>query len=256
MLSYIFNNTSNFFSQRTSKSISPSIDKPLSPPLPDLADNFEAKDFQYSWMPVPESDGNFAIHTIPTTLKENKTGNTVKFSQVDSYHEYRSRHKHTPPTKDTASYDKPKRVAEAVAMEQIEQEQFFNSSSDSSLEESSNDDIYIDNVKSKTRKLRNDRLSDAERIIIYKILDSKADKKSKTNKHSESRKKIAGIFNSKAATETVVENCSKANRKLKNNSFEQLNEGTIHIKIVSIYIQKSILHHYQNLIFSLNYFLF
>lgn len=224
-----------FFSQKTSKSVSPSTDKPTSPLLPDLADNFDARDFQYSWMPVPESDGNFAIHTIPTTLKENKSGNTVKFSQVDSYHEYRSRHKHTPPTKDTAGYDKPKRVA-AVVIEQIEQDQFFNSSSDSSLEEMSNDDLYLNNIKPKSKKERNDRLSDAERIIIYKILNSKSDKKSKTikTKHSECSKKTSGILNNKGTTEGVVENINSisATRKLPNNSFEQLNEGTLlHIHI-------------------------
>lgn len=182
-------------------------------------------------MPVPESDGNFAIHTIPTTLKENKSGNTVKFSKVDSYHEYRSRHKHTPPTKDTASYNKPKQAVEAMVFEQTEREQIFNSSSDSSLEETSNDDLYVDKIRPKTKKERNDILSDAERIIIYKILDSKPDKKSKINKtkHSESSKKIASILNSENATEAVVENIhsSRATRKPKNNSFEQLNEGTL-----------------------------
>lgn len=180
-------------------------------------------------MPVPESDGNFAIHTIPTTLKENKSGNTVKFSQVDSYHEYRSRHKHTPPTKDTASYDKPKRVS-AVVIEQTEQE-LFNSLSDSSLEETSNDDSYLNNIKLKSKKERNDRLSDAERIIIYKILDSKADKKWKTckNKHLECSKKTADTLNSKDATEAVVENniSTNATRKLKNKSFDQLDEGNL-----------------------------
>lgn len=179
-------------------------------------------------MPVPESDGNFAIHTIPTTLKENKSGNTVKFSQVDSYHEYRSRHKHTPPTKDSASYDKPKRVVEAVVIEQNEQDQFLSSSSGSSVDEISNDDDDdFDKIKPKTKKERNDRLSDAERIIIYKILNSKADKKSKTNKTTS--KKIAGILNNKDATEAVVEKIesNRSTRKLKNNSFEQLNEGTL-----------------------------
>lgn len=189
-------------------------------------------------MPVPESDGNFAIHTIPTTLKENKSGNTVKFSQVDSYHEYRSRHKHTPPTKDSASCDKPKRVVEAVVIEQTEQDQFLSSSSGSSLDETSNDDDDgFDKIKPKTKKERNDSLSDAERIIIYKILNSKADKKSKTNKTIS--KKIAGILNNKDATEAVVENLhsSRSTRKLKNNSFEQLNEGTL-------------LHRYNNTIFN------
>lgn len=194
----------------------------MSSPLPGLADNFQAKDFQYSWMPVPESDGSFAIHTIPTTLKENKSGNTVKFSQVDSYHEYRSRHKHTPPTKDTAGYDDKPKPVEAVVIEQTEQDQFLSSSSDSSSEESSNDDFYFDKNKSKIKKDRNGRLSDAERIIIYKILDSKADKKNKLNK------KIASILNSKDAAEAVAEkiNRSRPTQKLKNNSFQQLSEGT------------------------------
>lgn len=182
-------------------------------------------------MPVPESDGNFAIHTIPTSLKENKSGNTVKFSQVDSYHEYRSRHKHTPPTKDTATFGKPKRVVEAVVIEQNEQEQLNNSSFESSLEETSNDGLNLDKIKPKTRKEQIERLSDAERIIIYKILDSKADKKRKSNKnkHSKCNKKIASILNNEDATEDVFEkiNSSRASQQLKNNSFEQLNEGTL-----------------------------
>lgn len=66
---------------------------------------FTDQDFQYSWMPVPESDASLAIHTVPTNVKENKSGNMVKFSKVDSYHEYRTRHKHTPPTKDTGSQE-------------------------------------------------------------------------------------------------------------------------------------------------------
>ncbi|KOB64856.1 Serine/threonine-protein kinase SBK1 [Operophtera brumata] len=142
-----------------------------------LNDDFDGTDFQYSWMPVPEGDGNLAIHTIPTSLKEpQKSGNTVKFSKVDSYHEYRSRHKHTPPTKDTTN--QPKRLVEAVLIDN-------SSDSESVLSEiSSTEDIRLE----KTDEFKDtSKLSDAERIIIYKILDSK----NKKNKSSKIMKDIA-----------------------------------------------------------------
>lgn len=208
-------------------------------------------------MPVPESDGNFAIHTIPTTLKENKSGNNVKFSQVDSYHEYRSRHKHTPPTKDTTSLGKPKRVVEAVVIEHNEQETSYNSSSDSSTGETSNDDLSLDKMKSKSRKDKFERLSDAERIIIYKVLESKPDKKTKLSKtkHSKCSKKN---LNKQEATEAVFEklNSSRASRQLKNNSFEQLNEGTLHTQnnntnLTSKVIQLQLLYSFIQYIFVL-----
>ncbi|CAG9576088.1 unnamed protein product [Danaus chrysippus] len=120
------------------------------------------KDFEYSWMPVPESDRSLAIHNIPN---KNKSGNTVKFGQ-DSYHEYRSRHKHTPPTKDT-----DKRMIETV----IVQNSLSNESSITS-ESSSVEDVSLERSKEGTK------LKDAEKIIIYKILKSKKDKKCKHKK--------------------------------------------------------------------------
>lgn len=140
-----------------------------------MEDDFESRDLQYSWMPVPESDGNLVIHTIPTTLKEGKSGNTVKFSKVDSYHEYRSRHKHTPPTKDT-NLDKPsnKRVVETVIIQKDEDESTDCASitSDTSSVENLNLETNNDEVTDKS-------MSEAERIIIYKILDKKEKERKK-----------------------------------------------------------------------------
>ncbi|KAI8430165.1 hypothetical protein MSG28_000539 [Choristoneura fumiferana] len=169
--------------------------------------------YSYSWMPVPESDGNLAVHTIPTNVKEGKSGNNVKFSKVDSYHEYRSRHKHTPPTKDTGSHDKKsnKRVVEAV----IIQHKPDDSSSGSSIasDNSSAEDItfdsnlnkYIDDNKS------NDQLTDAERIIIYKILDNKKRRNDKMPRKSKVNDVIQqnGIDKDKITKSTQNENVSK-----------------------------------------------
>ncbi|XP_073947103.1 uncharacterized protein isoform X2 [Choristoneura fumiferana] len=184
-----------------------------SPTAANMNDQFIERDFQYSWMPVPESDGNLAVHTIPTNVKEGKSGNNVKFSKVDSYHEYRSRHKHTPPTKDTGSHDKKsnKRVVEAV----IIQHKPDDSSSGSSIasDNSSAEDItfdsnlnkYIDDNKS------NDQLTDAERIIIYKILDNKKRRNDKMPRKSKVNDVIQqnGIDKDKITKSTQNENVSK-----------------------------------------------
>ncbi|KAJ8733839.1 hypothetical protein PYW07_014390 [Mythimna separata] len=190
----------------------------------DINDNFESRDFQYSWMPVPEADGNLAIHAIPNTVKQGKSGNSVKFSQVDSYHEYRSRHKHTPPTKDT-SQDKPagKRIFGTVLIDKDTTE-----SSDSSSITS--DTSSIVNLRAEPKRKHrnakeiNQNLSDAERIIIYKVLDSKADKKSKrqTKLLNEIAKSLTCIGKSQQS-ETQHTSTSKSTENAL--SFEQLNEG-------------------------------
>ena len=126
------------------------------------------RDFEYSWMPVPESDGSLAIHTIPNTRKR---GNSVKFSGTDSYHEYRSRHKHTPPTKESNGDKSHKRLVETVI---LQNDSDYESSTRS--ETSSVENLSLDKSTSKV----DSKIEDAERIIIYKILDSKKDKKSKT----------------------------------------------------------------------------
>ncbi|KAJ8734977.1 hypothetical protein PYW08_014227 [Mythimna loreyi] len=195
-----------------------------SPVSQDIDDNFDSRDFQYSWMPVPEADGNLAIHTIPNTVKQGKSGNSVKFSQVDSYHEYRSRHKHTPPTKDT-SQDKPpgKRIIETVLIDKDTTE-----SSDSSSITSDTSSIVNLRVepkrKHKNAKEINQNLSDAERIIIYKVLDSKTDKKSKrqTKLLNEIAKSLTCIGKGQQS-ETQHTTTSKSTDNAL--SFEQLNEG-------------------------------
>uniref|UniRef100_A0A2A4J4W3 Uncharacterized protein n=1 Tax=Heliothis virescens TaxID=7102 RepID=A0A2A4J4W3_HELVI len=143
----------------------------------DTEDNFDSRDFQYSWMPVPESDGNLAIHAIPNTVKHGKSGNSVKFSTVDSYHEYRSRHKHTPPTKDIQ--DKPsKKVLETIMIDKEATESSDTSSVTSDT--SSVINMKVDsNTKRKSTKELNQFPSAAEKIIIYKVLDSTNEKKNK-----------------------------------------------------------------------------
>lgn len=190
---------------------------------PSKSKDFDSTDFQYSWMPVPESDGNLAIHTIPTSLKEGKSGNTVKFSKVDSYHEYRSRHKHTPPTKDINHEPKP--FVEAVLMQ---------SSSDSesvTSEGSSTENIQLEKKAQSLKET--ERLSDAERIIIYKILDTKNEKA----KNSKIIKDIAKSLTFIEKQNTTGRSKSHSNqykaKKISSDSdrrisFEELNEGSCH----------------------------
>jgi hypothetical protein len=140
-------------------------------PSRSLKDDFDSRDMQYSWMPVPERDGNLAIHAIPTAVKEGKSSNTVKFSKVDSYHEYRSRHKHTPPTKDTNSDRQPNKKVETVLIQNEESESvdYLDSHSDTSSVENMN-------LETKDGKLEQ-AVSDTEKIIIYKLLNSRMLKK-------------------------------------------------------------------------------
>ncbi|XP_075981765.1 uncharacterized protein LOC142980269 isoform X2 [Anticarsia gemmatalis] len=205
-----------------------------SPSKRDDDEDFADRDFQYSWMPVPESDGNLAIHTIPNSMKEGKSGNSVKFSQVDSYHEYRSRHKHTPPTKDTTSHKKHpvKKRVEAVIVDK-------NASHSSNDSSTGSDTSSVENLKldKEVKDKQDTNSSDAERIIIYKILDTK-------NKHAKKKNKIlSDIAKSLTSMKKVQKSVSEDNHnepdnRLLNNmskpvsktadntvSFEHIKEG-------------------------------
>lgn len=174
-------------------------------------------------MPVPETDGSLAIHAIPNTVKEGKSGNSVKFSQVDSYHEYRSRHKHTPPTKDT-SHDKPaKRTIETVVIDKNTTESSDNSSITSDT--SSLVNMRVEKKrKHRNAKEINQNLSDAERIIIYKVLDSKTEKK--TKRQTKLLNEIAKSLTCIGKVQQQQTDHTPTNKSAENAvSFEQLNEG-------------------------------
>ena len=179
-------------------------------------------------MPVPEADGNLAIHAIPNTVKQGKSGNSVKFSKVDSYHEYRSRHKHTPPTKDTQDKPPGKRVIETVVIDKNTTD-----SSDSSSITSDTSSIINMRVENKRKhrnaKEINQNLSDAERIIIYKVLDSKTTKKSK--RQSKLLNEIAKSLSNIGKGQKPETEHTPSKRTENAVSFEQLNEGifTYHI---------------------------
>nr|XP_021183647.2 uncharacterized protein LOC110371615 isoform X2 [Helicoverpa armigera] len=206
-----------------------------SPSRLETDENFDSRDFQYSWMPVPESDGNLAIHAIPNTVRQGKSGNSVKFSKVDSYHEYRSRHKHTPPTKDIQ--DRPtKKVVETVIIDKAATESSDTCSVTS--EASSIENLKIGpNTKHKSAKEINQNLSAAERIIIYKVLDSKTEKKTKrqTKLLNEIAKSLTCIEKGqkKLASEDGIEPQGKQSAHVRSYSksadnavsFEHLNEG-------------------------------
>ncbi|XP_053600628.1 uncharacterized protein LOC128669674 isoform X2 [Plodia interpunctella] len=180
---------------------------------PENGDNIESRDFQYSWMPVPESDGSLAIHTIPNTKP--KSGNNVKFSKVDSYHEYRSRHKHTPPTKDK-DQEKPKTVIETVLI------QNGTESSDSSSDTSSVENLNLSQKKSK--KKPDKELTEAERIIIYKVLETK--KKDKAKKQAKLinsiSKSLHSINKEKNSNEEAIANNDRVQNRV---SIEHIQEG-------------------------------
>ncbi|CAH0722852.1 unnamed protein product, partial [Brenthis ino] len=187
---------------------------------PVITEELDGRDFEYSWMPVPESDGSLAIHTIPNTRKQ---GNSVKFSGTDSYHEYRSRHKHTPPTKEVDDDRPNKRVVETVILQNESENESSLSSETSSVE-----NLSLERDKSVSKV--DSKIQDAERIIIYKILNSRKDKKSK-NKRSEvshksaNHKNLDSIINIQDST-TVSQNVDKTVMvEPKGVSFDQMHEG-------------------------------
>lgn len=183
-------------------------------------------------MPVPESDGNLVIHAIPTTVKEGKAGSSVKFSNIDSYHEYRSRHKHTPPTKDTSSHEKTvKRTIETIVLEQSDDE--FTEGSSISSDTSSVENLNLDD-QNKNMKAKGSEdeitLSNADRIIVYKILG----KKSKTLKETT---KSVGCLDAEGIKKSFRKDADKQDAQpsvpgISRNSeprvsFDQLNEGML-----------------------------
>ncbi|CAG4921625.1 unnamed protein product [Colias eurytheme] len=186
---------------------------------PDKFDNNNdvlPRNFQYDWMPVPESDGKYAVHTIPSTANA-KSNNTVKFNDVDTYHEYRSRHKHTPPTKEGSKDKERKRVVETVVIEQNSNESTDASSVISDASSMEQDD------KTRTEDHSDEpRLSDGDRIVIYKILDSKRDKKSKNDKKT---KAINKIFRSLSITEKAKKDeVRERSQELKENNVTDKHE--------------------------------
>ncbi|XP_047523239.1 uncharacterized protein LOC125061714 isoform X1 [Pieris napi] len=151
-------------------------------------DSFD-RPFQYDWMPVPESD--FAVHTLP-----NK--NNVKFNDVDTYHEYRSRHKHTPPTKQKTK-DKNTLVIE-----------------DTSETDSSELTDF------------NEEQSDGDRIVIYKILDSKRkrdDKKVKAINRIFKSAKLSDKCVKDVEVQDNTKNTESAFTVKHGEALENLNEG-------------------------------
>ncbi|CAG9107266.1 unnamed protein product [Plutella xylostella] len=143
-------------------------------------EDFEERDLEYTWMPVPEGDAALAVHALPTSPRAPRTprdprAKGVQFSRVDSYHEYRSRHKHTPPTKDTS--DKPTPNITNITIED---------------DDSVCSEISV-NSSVEDKSVSEKRSTDAEGIIIYKIIDSKGKGKSKAMKIN---KDVAEMLNS------------------------------------------------------------
>ncbi|XP_063393300.1 uncharacterized protein LOC134678602 isoform X2 [Cydia fagiglandana] len=168
-----------------SRLISKSPSKRSKSPADSKVDNnWNERDFQYSWMPVPESDSKLAVHTIPAEERAGPASHphSVKFG-VDSYHEYRSRHKHTPPTKDTAGLPGQ---ADRNAVRTV----IFQKNDDSLSDESpASDNSSTDGRESDPKQndniddsLKRRELTDTERIIIYKILNYKHRKKNISTK--------------------------------------------------------------------------
>ncbi|XP_061709425.1 uncharacterized protein LOC133519379 isoform X2 [Cydia pomonella] len=174
--------------------------------------NLNERDFRYSWMPVPESDSKLAVHTIPADGRAGRATHphSVKFG-VDSYHEYRSRHKHTPPTKDTAGVP-------ATADRNTVRTVMFQNDDDSLSDES----VASDNSSTEGREpdpkrnvniddsLKRRELTDTERIIIYKILDCKHRKKNKSTKVNNSDDVAGGNGESKDTQDITEPFCKEA----------------------------------------------
>ncbi|XP_063633917.1 uncharacterized protein LOC134804701 isoform X2 [Cydia splendana] len=168
--------------------------------------NWNERDFRYSWMPVPESDSKLAVHTIPADERAGRASHphSVKFG-VDSYHEYRSRHKHTPPTKDTAGFPGH---ADTNAVRTL----IFQKNDDSLSDESvASDNSSTDGRESDPKQndniddsLKRRELTDTERIIIYKILNYKHRKKNKSTKVNSSDDVAKGNGGSKGTQDEHI----------------------------------------------------
>ncbi|GBP94709.1 Centrosomal protein of 295 kDa [Eumeta japonica] len=148
---------------------------------------------QYSWIPSPENDISLAVHKIP-----NKTENMqilCKQNEVNGYHEYRSRHKHTPPTKDMAGV-KTKKQSKTVIEEQIQhQSDEFSSTVDdnSSFDESQK--------KKPAKKLKKQPSASREKIIIYKILSNRNENKG----HESNSDSVNDIMKSLTSIDRVLQ---------------------------------------------------
>lgn len=117
----------------------------------------------YSWVPVPESDHSLTVHKIPNSKRNTPN---VKFDDENSYHEYRSRHKHTPPTKDKSNNEINKKYME----DQSKDSGLIDNQSISSNSES-NEKLQEESSNTRLRETIN-AISDQDKIIIYKILDN------------------------------------------------------------------------------------
>lgn len=176
-------------------------------------------DSQYTWIPVPE------IPKAQSSDATNKHGNTVKFSNRNDYHEYRSSRKHSPPTKDIPVKSKVSNryIETAIIKEMGETTDCSSIVSDTTTSE--NFSLNRRNKKDILQEL-DPKLTDSDRIIIYKILNSKNDKKKKCQKTKSSDKvrcvqETIECENEKSRQKVEERNMSKT-------SFDQLTEGKIH----------------------------
>ncbi|XP_013166417.1 PREDICTED: uncharacterized protein LOC106116904 [Papilio xuthus] len=179
-------------------------------------------DSQYTWVPVPEISKTQSIDDVT-----NKHGNTVKFSNKNDYHEYRSSRKHSPPTKDVPIKSKvSSRYVETAIIKELGDETTDCSSITSDTTTSENFALNRRNKKDILEELE-PKLTDADRIIIYKILNSKNDKKkkcSKTKLDDKVRSEKESVECENVAREKCTQKADDTNMKSKT-SFDQLTEG-------------------------------
>ncbi|KPI93527.1 Protein KIAA1731 [Papilio xuthus] len=179
-------------------------------------------DSQYTWVPVPDIPKTQSIDDVT-----NKHGNTVKFSNKNDYHEYRSSRKHSPPTKDVPIKSKvSSRYVETAIIKELGDETTDCSSITSDTTTSENFALNRRNKKDILEELE-PKLTDADRIIIYKILNSKNDKKkkcSKTKLDDKVRSEKESVECENVAREKCTQKADDTNMKSKT-SFDQLTEG-------------------------------
>ncbi|XP_013148636.1 PREDICTED: uncharacterized protein LOC106111170 isoform X2 [Papilio polytes] len=174
-------------------------------------------DSQYTWIPVPE------IPKAQSSEATNKHGNTVKFSNRNDYHEYRSSRKHSPPTKDIPVKSKVSNryIETAIIKEMGETTDCSSIVSDTTTSE--NFSLNRRNKQDIVQEL-DPKLTDSDRIIIYKILNSKNDKKKKCQKIKSSDKVRCVQETIECENEKSTQKVEESNMKSKT-SFDQLTEG-------------------------------
>ncbi|CAK1548638.1 unnamed protein product [Leptosia nina] len=204
---------------------------------------------QYDWTPVPENDVE-----LPTQMlhdNRNQKNNSVKFNDVDTYHEYRSRHRHTPPTKDVPKGKGGRmEVVETLVMEQ-------NSSTTDASSVTSDESCNSFKMSTKTDKafLNDPRLSDGDRIVIYKILDSKKSKKSRNCKNTRIMNQNKAMGTSENGDKSIQKNVEDNNdnselpksQAQQDIAFEKLNEGIYKVadngdNVASMYFSETVQH--------------